>query len=165
MIGPVAQWRTGYDSVHPEMIPRDAQMVFPYLPPSEFAWSKSDLAMFPHSVKVFITVHGTEPDFHGASIIDVENGAFTVAQARRFVIDRNTFRPNTATVYCNLSTLPAIEAELRGLFWHLWLADYDGTTRPPPMLPNIVAKQYISRGSYDRSVVYDPSWHKSTVQG
>ncbi|SRR6266567_41849 len=159
MIGPKSQWRFGYDSTTPEKIPRDAKMIFPYITPSEFAWTDKQIALFPDAIPVRITVHGMLPDWQQASIIDVEHGAFTPEQARKFVIRRNDFRPATATVYCNRATLPAVQAACHGLHWHLFLASPDGNPEEIPPIPNVVAKQFRFHGDWDESVVYDPTWH------
>jgi hypothetical protein len=160
------QWRYGYDSTTPRAIPRDAQMVFPYVLPSQYAWTPAEIALFPHAVVVRITVHGTVPDYRQASIIDVEGNrsdpahfSFTPEQARQFVINRNRFRPDTATVYCNRDKLPSVQAALRGLSWHLWLAQPDNDPHVVPPYPNIVAKQYLWHRDYDKSVIYNPQWH------
>jgi hypothetical protein len=159
MIGPKDKWRTGYDAVHPQNIPRDAEMIFPYIAPSEFAWSQAAIDAFPHAAVARITVHGASPDWHHASIIDVERSAFDAAQARGFVVARNDFRPGTATVYCSLSRVPEIQYTLKGHLFNLWVADWDYKTDPPLNLPNLVAKQFMHTPGYDKSVVYDPRWH------
>lgn len=164
-------WRIGYDSIHPNLIPRVAEMVFPYVKPSQYAWTDAEIAMFTHADVARITVHGAHPDWRNASIIDVEgvrsdpaHFSFTPAQARQFVIDRNAFRPGTATVYCNLDKLPHVMDELQGLHWWLFLAHPGTRPEEVPPYANIVAKQYVDDVNYDKSVIYDASWHPKGSQ-
>lgn len=165
-IGDKTTWRIGYDSTVPENIPRDAEFIFPYVPPSRYAWSAAEIAMFPHAAVAHITVHGEEPDWRNASIIDVEGDrsdpssfSFTPEQARWFVHKRNEFRPGTATVYCNRDKLPLVQKACEGLHWWLWLAQPDGHPGIVPPYANCVAKQFNWVGMYDQSVIYDPGWH------
>ena len=164
----MASSRTMDDALgeHASAIPRTAQMVAGYVD-GDFAWSAADWARFPHSAHVGITVAGSAPHPLLASVVDVETGAFTALQSRGFVIARNDFRPGgLATVYCNLSTLPAVRRSCRGLIYGLWIAHY--TSEPPPAPdpqwgPGVVAVQWKDGDTtgtlYDSSVVFDPKWH------
>jgi hypothetical protein len=167
-----ATWRTLYDAEaqHAAAIPRDAQLVAGYIPPSEFAWTDADWAEFPDAVHVRITVEGAEPDAHGASIIDVERGAFTALQAARFVRERKVLHPDRApTVYVDVANLSPVLSACRGLDYCIWIASWLGR-RPTPYEvivmrrrmaahATLVAWQYENMPYWDESVVLDPRWH------
>lgn len=166
-------WRFMYDGISEDVpyIPRNAQMVAGYVPPSIYAWSPGDYARFPAAQKVRITVAGSEPDAKLASVVDVERGAFTPAQARNFVRQRESFRPNTATVYCNESTLSSVTAACQGQRYWIWLAWYTGHIPSAAEVVAIVARlpggvrlaawQYYSGLHYDLSAVIASDWHAS----
>jgi len=161
MISEIGKWRTGYDSTTPELVPDNADLVFPYVPPSQFAWSQRQIDRFPHAGIARITVHGDAPDWLNASIIDVEKGAFTPQMAREFCIARNNFRPGTATVYFSESRLDEMNRALAGIHWLAFVALWDGIPRPIAGIPNLVAKQYLNTTNYDTSIVFDATWHKA----
>jgi len=63
-----------------------------------------------------------------ARIVDYEPGDVQgPAGVRRFVQNRNAYRPKSATVYCNRDELPEVEAACEGLWHVIWLATLDGT--------------------------------------
>jgi hypothetical protein len=148
--------RTMYDSVTPSAIPRSAQMVAGYLPPSRYAWSAAEWAMFPRAVKVRIAIFANVNDGH---VLDVEPGDATPAQAPGWVVMRRRAGVDPS-VYCNASTWPTVRAEFRrrGIREpHYWIAKYDGVARLPA---GAVAKQYADpplhgRGHFDLSIVAD----------
>ncbi|HEY7594876.1 MAG TPA: hypothetical protein VH969_17120 [Actinophytocola sp.] len=146
--------RTMYDSVTPSAIPRGARMVAGYLPPSRYAWSKAEWAMFPNAVKVRIAIFASVNDGH---VLDVEPGDATPAQAPGWVVMRRRAGVDPS-VYCNASTWPTVRAEFRrrGIREpHYWIAKYDNVARLPA---GAVAKQYANpplhgRGHFDLSIV------------
>lgn len=148
--------RTMYDSVTPTAIPRDAEMVAGYLAPSRFAWSAAEWALFPRAVKVRIAIFASVDDGH---VLDVEPGDATPEQAPGWVRMRRASGVDP-TVYCNLSTWPAVRAaffaqQVREP--HYWIARYDNKA---VMIPGAVAKQYADPathggGHYDLSIVAD----------
>lgn len=170
--------RTMYDALgqHATAIPRAAQMVAGYAD-GAFKWSPADWAMFPRAAHVAITVKNSEPDWHDASVIDVETGAFAPHDARGFIVGRTAYRPaGLATVYCNLSTLAAVRRACRGLTYGIWLAHYTdtepaltskvtlptGQTIELHQIMGLVAVQWkagIGHVEYDTSVVFDADWH------
>src|SRR5258708_22845673 len=157
--------RECFDTIgqHASSIPAAAGMVAGYVLPSPFAWTDTEWDRFPDAAHVRITVHGTLPDWRHASVVDVETGAFTPADARWFVLAREAYRPGSATGYCNLSTLPAVRMACRGLSYHLWLAVRWG--KAPASLEEVaqavradlgglVAVQWRDAGAFDQSVVF-----------
>ncbi|MGH3761973.1 hypothetical protein [Actinophytocola sp.] len=148
--------RTMYDSVTPSAIPRSAVMVAGYLPPSRYAWSDAEWAMFPNAVKVRIAIFASVNNGH---VLDVEPGDATPAQAPGWVVMRRRAGVDPS-VYCNYSTWPTVRAEFqrRGIREpHYWIARYDGVARLPA---GAVAKQYANpplhgRGHFDLNVVAD----------
>lgn len=166
-------WRYMYDGISADVpyIPRNAQMVAGYVPPSVYAWSPGDWARFPGVPHVRITVAGSEPDAKLASVVDVERGAFSPSQARLFVRQRNAFRPDTATVYVDEASLNDVLNACAGINYWIWLAWY--IMRPPTAadVAGIVARlrpgvrlaawQYTTGQHYDLSAVINPDWHPS----
>jgi len=148
--------RTMYDSVDADAIPTDAEIVAGYVD-GRFAWSASDWARFPRSVKVRISAIGAT---HLAEVFDVEVGCIwppanvvpLVVRARAAGID--------PTVYVNQNNDwgPTRDAFTRAgvAHPHWWVANYDGGQNIPA---GAVAKQYahppmIGR-HYDLSVAAD----------
>lgn len=164
------RWRTMYDSVNPLAIPATAEMVAGYVRPSRYAWTPAGFARFPGVPHVHITVAGSEPDAQLASVVDVEPGAFTASQARKFIRERDAFRPNTATVYCDRARLPGVLAACSGLSFWLWIADWIG--HPPtagdiaglglPSNVRLAVWQYENAPGFDLSSVVASGWHPSS---
>jgi hypothetical protein len=165
--------RTMYDSSNPLAIPAGAGMVAGYVPPSRYAWTTADWQRFaiPESQKVRITVAGAEPDARAASVIDIETGAFSPAQVRNYVRERNAFRPGTATAYVNRSNVQAVVSAAAGLRLWIWLANPIGTVPTPEQvatfegyLPEgmrLAAWQYAWLEDYDVSLVIADDWHRA----
>lgn len=96
-----------YDSTNPLSIPADATEVAGYID-GLYAWPASAWARFTKAtVKLTITVLGDL----AADVCDCETGDLTPARAAAWARQKTT-RP---TIYCNLSTRPAVEAELARL--------------------------------------------------
>jgi hypothetical protein len=154
--------RIMYDSINLAGIPAGAQLVAHYVD-GRYAASDADVDRFPDAARVGITV--TTGDWRKASVIDVESGAMSPQDARAFVIARDQFRPGTATVYCNVSSLPHVVSACRGLDYHLWLAAWTpvrgGISLAPqgPSTDGEVAIQWRNTPGYDESVVFDDHWH------
>jgi len=165
-----ASWRMMYDSADPSAIPDSAPMVAGYVRPSRYAWSSGDFARFAGRPHVHITVAGAEPDAALASVVDVDDpGGFSPAQARRFIREREAFRPGSASVYVDKNRLDEVTAACEGLTYWLWLAWWLG--RPPtaaevaeleaslPQGVRLAAWQHTTTPGYDISSVIDPRWH------
>ncbi len=150
--------RTMYDAVTWENIPRDAQMVAGYVD-GLYAWPAAAWERFKHAARVHISVI-PPGDHRAAGVLDVETGGASVSDAPGFIKARDR-AGERAVIYCNRSTLPAVQAACAGLNHGLWIATLDGTRKLPDM-KNVVAVQYAGgpTAPYDTSIVYDSSWHR-----
>lgn len=160
--------RTMYDAIgqNAAAVPADAEMVAGYAQ-GGYAWTAADWGRFPRAAHVRIAT--LTIDWRDASVIDSEVGALSPSQCRKFITDRNTFRPATATVYRDWAGLPQLLRACAGLPYHLWLAWWIG--RPPgpddiarvrAVLPagvELAAWQWANRGAFDVSEVLDDDWH------
>jgi hypothetical protein len=128
-----------------------------------YAWSQAEWSLFPHADHVTISVTASA---NAGDVLDVERYDATPDQAAGWIAMRKQaglFRP---TIYCNLSTVPAVRqgtgSYRLGVDYDIWVADWDGTTFSPPVpgLPdaNYAAKQYQSTAGWDATVVYDLEW-------
>jgi hypothetical protein len=158
--------RIMYDSVTPQAIPADAEMVAGYVN-GHYAWTSADWDRFKNAVKVHITIMAVNE----AGVLDVETGDATPQQAPDWVKARLAAGLQRPTLYVNRSNAPAVllECHNAGLepgrhFW-LWLATLDGTQTTD--LPAVVAIQdkgaAALRFNADSSVVFDPTWHPSPL--
>jgi hypothetical protein len=117
-----------------------------------YAWTASEIALFPRSVHVRIAVHWTTRDGH---VIDCETGDATPAQAAAWAHQRRLDGYAWPTVYCSVSAQAAVIAAFQAIhepmpLW--WLAHYDNVDVLPA---GAIAKQYADPGPLDRSVVAD----------
>jgi hypothetical protein len=146
--------RTMYDATHQLVpnIPRAAQLVAGYLPPSPYAWTAADWAAFPNAVHVRIAVRAATNDGH---VLDVETGDATPAEAPGWVRMRRAGGADP-TVYCSASLWPTVQQQFvqQGVAQpHYWIASYPGGG---PVIPSgAVAHQWQSTTNYDISVVAD----------
>jgi|SRR5216683_687846 len=148
-----------YDSVTPAAVPADAVMVAGYVNGTVSQWSATAWSRWPHAVRV--DVLGT--DAPAASVLDVERGDATPEEARVWVPQRNSLYGD-ATVYCNVSTLPAVRAACAGQSYRVWLADWTGEPHDRKDLngggATVAAVQYANDvAGCDLSAVYDDAWH------
>lgn len=139
-----------YDAVTPSRIPRDAQMVAGYLN-GPYAWKAADWALFPHAVKVGISVRAS---YRLGHVLDVELGDATPAESVDWVLARRAAGA-IPTVYCNQATL----GQVINAFNHrrvsaplIWIAHYDGLSAIPY---GMVAKQFRNTAAWDESSVVD----------
>lgn len=152
--------RKMYDSINPDAIPVDAQMVAGYIDGSTYRWPESAWSRFPHSVKVRIARRTFTNDGH---VLDVESGIPTVWPPSQAIVDWVNMRRKAGvepTIYCNqLNDWPGI----RTLFQNAgvrepqyWVARYNNI---PTIPTGAVAKQYanapLAGGNYDLSAVAD----------
>jgi hypothetical protein len=152
--------RKMYDSVNPDAIPTNAQMVAGYIDGTNYKWPESAWARFPNSVKVRIARRTTTNDGH---VLDVEYGIPTVWPPSQAVVDWVIMRRKAGvepTIYCNqLNDWSGI----RQLFQnagvkepYYWVARYNNIDVIPA---GAIAKQYanstLAGGNYDLSVVAD----------
>jgi hypothetical protein len=146
--------RTMYDSTDLNLIPASANMLAIYANGS-YVPTDEQLERFAHAVKVRIDVNGSLPD---CSVLDVERGDATPDGAREWLLEHAKVVSGAhGTIYCNASTLPAVEAACQGVPFHRWVADWTGV---PHGYPGAVAVQYKTVPDvYDVSAVWDHRWH------
>jgi len=143
------------DSINAPLIPPDTPVVAGY-GDGKFIWSPSWVDgsnwwdLFPNAVKLVLVVDAA----HSGDVLDVEVGDAAPADVPGWC-DRFS-RPGrrAPTVYCNRSTLPAVQQAVGGRRVDYWIATLDGTQD----VPGAVAVQYIDTGPYDESIIHDPSW-------
>lgn len=155
--------RTAYDAIASlaHNIPRTAQVVMGYVPPSSFAWSQALWNLFPNSVHVRITPSASATGL-GIHLLDVERGDATPVQA-----------PGWATTQRRLGQIPSVYCSEEGTYgWqavqdafnsakvahpNYVVAAYPGAGPTLPKLNGITAigHQYQSTALYDLSVVAD----------
>jgi hypothetical protein len=138
------------DSTRPRLIPGNAWGILPY-PDGEFEWPASELERFPHAHRRFISALG---DYRLASIGDVERGAMTPEQAPGFIHGRTRLYGDVAAIYCNLSTLPAVEAACKGLVFDRFIADWTGEPHWLADVDRLVAVQFAGgvTAPFDRTL-------------
>lgn len=129
-------------------------------------------ARFPpaHYVTVWIDALGTAPQ--SCQVLDVERYDASPQAAPGWIKRRAALvHTSLPTVYCDRSTLPAVESECAkaglhaGQHYQLWIATLDGTEtyqgRHLSAVPGVVACQVEGGPSakWDRSIVYNDRWH------
>lgn len=152
--------RTMYDSISPEAIPRNAQMVAGYID-GRYAWSAEDWARFPEAVKVTITALGLD---HGVCL-NLEPNGYWPADLGVGWVQRARGRGVDPSIYCNRRNhLHLVQAafDRAGVERpHFWVAEYDGIATIPD---GCVAKQHSAPegtglakapAHYDISIVAD----------
>jgi hypothetical protein len=125
----------------------------------DYAWSAEDWDRFPNSVHVHIVVHAST---NSGSVLDVENGDATPAQAVGWVVMRRAAGADPS-VYCNQQDTgtgwPAVRAAFQAAGVaepHYWVAAYVQDPSQVPEIPaGAIALQYYDFGDYDGSVVAD----------
>ena len=154
-----------YDSTEPLAIPRNAPVVAGYNDGQADTWSPSEWKLFPSAQRVTIT---RDAGLVFATVLDVENGAATNADAPGWVERGRYIHSPSITVYTDLSNAPILgevfDAAKVGRPL-LWVAHWDGVAEIPDVEGWVViGKQYQSPvgtgaakspGFYDVSVVCD----------
>lgn len=176
-----AGMRVMLDSAAPSSIPASAPMVAGYVD-GDFAWLPNDWQRFDGRPRVHITVEPfnrlrqptgyASGNFHEASVIDHETGAFSIADTARFVPARNRLHPGTATVYTDWADLPAVLRANRahGQRYWLWLAWYIDRVPTEADLAAVLARidgfearlaawQHTPGPRFDTSAVLAADWH------
>jgi hypothetical protein len=137
-----------FDSASPEDIPSGASCAAAYV--NGYTWPAAQVRRFSRVIKVSVL-----PEAYWARVarcIDVETGAASPADAAAFIRERESLGLRDATVYCNKSTLPAVQDACAGLEYRLWLADPTGV---PHELDGAWAVQFAwVTGKYDQAMVY-----------
>lgn len=125
-----------------------------------FAWTKSEIALFPSQQHVTITVLGNSAD-----VADCETGDMTPESAANWVRKQKAGGYNRPTIYRSLSMMDDVRKTtgnlVMGKDWDGWVADYDNRT--DVVYGGAAAKQYKSTNSFDESVVYDDQWPHRTI--
>lgn len=176
-----AGMRVMLDSAAPGLIPGSAPMVAGYVD-GHFAWLPEEWHRFDGRPRVHITV---EPfnrlgqptgyrsgNFHEASVIDHETGAFTISDTVRFVPARNSLHPGTATIYTDEADLGSVLRANRahGQGYWLWLAWYIGRVPTADDLRGVLGRmagfkarlaawQHTPGPRFDTSAVVAADWH------
>lgn len=161
--------RTMYDAIgqSSSQIPSDAETVGWY-PDGHFSWTPGEIGRFLGRIPT-VAIATVSEDYERCSVADRETGALTPAQCRKFIVDRNGFRPGTATTYCDVANLTSTLKAGSGLTWWLWIAwwlgrpptqeEIDGMRHRLPAGVTLAAWQYDNAGGYDLSLVVDDEWH------
>jgi hypothetical protein len=155
--------RVMYDSDHMDAIPRSALLVAGYPHRGgDTVWIPGEFS----GLVMAIDQRGDHPD--DCSAADLEAGAINPANALSWVTTWHHLHPNgqrakggffaRPVLYCNLVTLPQVQAEMhgQGLLWDLWVAAWPG--QGPVLQDGAVAHQCASQstgsgGDFDLSVV------------
>lgn len=118
-------FRIMFDSVDPSAIPADAELVAGYVDGPQSQWPSVGWTLFPRAQFVKINVTG-DPD-HGGDALDVERFDATPDHAPAWFDARTKAGAGGLTIYCNRSTLPAVEAAMGKRSYFRWIATLDGT--------------------------------------
>lgn len=154
---------TGYDATHDNVgsLPTVADVVMGYdTGTPDIMWTAADWHRFPTMRHVHIDQGANGSPVLTATVRDVETGAWTPDAAVRDTVGWNPARP---TIYCNMSTLPAVLNA--GWRRDLWLAiPSDAPPTQPPVVPGctVVAVQWRFAGPFDQSVVFDHDWPEAS---
>jgi hypothetical protein len=145
----------------------DAEMVAGYIN-GDFEWSPRDWNLFPHAVHVTISITANAD---AGDVLDVESGDATVEQAAGWITKRKASGYHQPTIYCNLSTLPAVREAtgdlILGVDWACWVADFTNephqVTAPGTPKATCAATQFKSTDAFDVSSVFDDEWPRRTA--
>lgn len=155
--------RVMFDSTTPQAIPSNAEIVAGYVD-GAFRWHNSAWDRFPHAKQVRITVTANHSR---GNCLDVEKGDATPAQAPGWIRARQAAGIRYVTIYCNRSTLPAVDRACHGLSYYRWVATLDGTLHIPGFTPleRPAAVQFanstMAGANVDVSIVWEDQWHPS----
>lgn len=143
-----------YDSVNPEDIPGGAHACLYWdghyaVSAGGAGWGKRFAAVR------WITVLGNWRDC-GIADYELGNEVFAVSGALRGWVAGRASIGKRARVYCDRSNLRAVQGELEGLDWLLWVATLDGDALSAGWAPNLWAVQYAGgpAAAYDTSLLY-----------
>jgi peptidoglycan hydrolase-like protein with peptidoglycan-binding domain len=150
------------DAKHIKSVIEPGDLVAYYID-GHFAWSPSQIAMFPDNQHITITVLG-----NAADVADCETGDLTPASAAGWARRRRAQGYWRPTIYCSTSVIPEVRSTTGNLIlgrdYDIWDAHYDN--REVSDYAGVAAKQYKSESMDDISVVFDGAWpHRvATVQ-
>jgi hypothetical protein len=144
--------RVMFDSIDPNAIPAGASLVAGYVDGAASAWPAGAWDRFPDAELVRINVTG-DPS-HGGDVLDVETGDASPAHAPGWFDARTAAGGRGLTIYCNRSTLPAVDAAMAGRSYFRWIATLDGTLHIDgfPALAGPAAVQFATAQMAGRNV-------------
>ena len=149
----------GFDAATFANIPDTADFAFLYADGDYKVTTQQIAERFPRGLRGRWISVLAEAD---VDIDDCETGAIRVQQlpARITAWDKTHPDGPVKVVYCNRSTLPAVQAACSGLQYRVWLATLDGSTAGEFYSgASLVACQYATvDNAYDVSAIYDPAW-------
>lgn len=144
------------DSVSASRVPPTTPVVAGYAD-GLYEWSAADWALFPRAIQLTIAVNA----LHAADILDVENGDATPSDVPGWCDRFARLGRRAPTVYCNLSSWPAVKAAVGARRVDYWIATLNGKPTPGG-IAGAVAEQYVQHTDaafhYDESIIYDESW-------
>ncbi len=139
-----------YDSTQPELIPAGTHACL--YGDGDFAATGFDTRRF--AAVRWITVIGSP----GCGIADYEQGnpVFDNAGALRTYVEQRTRGGHRARIYSDLSNLPAVRDQLKGLDYLVWLSTLDGNKLSKNWTPGLWGVQFAGgpTADYDTSVLY-----------
>lgn len=142
------------DAQHIKSVIEPGDLVAYYID-GHFAWSASQIAMFPNNQHITITVLG-----NAADVADCETGDLTPASSAGWARRRRAQGYWRPTIYCSTSVIPEVRSATGNLRlaedYDIWDAHYDGSETKD--YDGIAAKQYKNESLDDMSVVYDSLW-------
>ncbi|MBO0802309.1 MAG: hypothetical protein J2P25_04450 [Nocardiopsaceae bacterium] len=133
-----------------------------------YAWSKADWDLFPHAIKVKISISASADI---GDVLDVEAGDATPGETEGWIAKRKASGYRRPTIYCNRSTLPAVRKGtgkyVLNRDYDIWVADWTGSphrvvSTGPGVSAPCSATQYKNTSDYDESVVYVDHWPHRT---
>jgi hypothetical protein len=163
-------YRLMYDSNVLDDIPADARIAASYGTGPYAVNIGQFIQRFPSVPRVLIDITGEDPQ--GCSVLDVENGAATPADAPAWIRDRLRTAGNYAIVYCALDTMSSVMGAtgdlIHGKDYWFWIAnpewDFATAQSYADNTPGVIGVQYQwpgygSPGHYDVSVITANWWH------
>ena len=137
-------------------------------------WLKEDFQEFRTAGINVARIANLSPAWHECSIADVEAGALTFADARKFVMGREGFRRGTSTIYASLDNWPAVGRACKGAepswAWVAFWPAYPSLAEVAQIRQEVAAAcpgtrlagiQYrnLPAANVDLSVLIAPTWH------
>ncbi len=128
-------------------------------PENPSGWTQAAWDRFPAKTHVHIDVNGTDPA--GAGVLDVETGDASVADAPVWARERRRLG-HSATIYCNLSTWPAVIAAMGDIPTYYWIASWTGSPHRPEAdgrRADVCQYANLPAEDLDLSIIFTRAWH------
>lgn len=152
------------DNAH--LIPAGFDLIAGYVTGTpDVLWTQAEIDLYAAGRFVAIDQGGIGAPQYDATVIDVETGAWVPGQVPGWISRCTRPRP---TVYCNQSTLPPVlSTGWRGDLWLAVIGWSPGQLLPAAPGCTIVAVQTAQNvaGTFDLSVVLDPTWPEEAAMG